>query len=72
MMAQRGYSSGSSPGKKSRFLVNYECHQFLSRSHCGRHGGTLPSHVAEGEESAEGRQIREREGHPEAAAAALL
>lgn len=28
--------------KKSRFLVNYECHQFLSWSHCVRHSGTLP------------------------------
>jgi len=46
MMAHRGYSSGSFPGKKSRFLVNYECHQFLSWSHCGRHGGTLPSSVS--------------------------
>jgi len=28
--------------KKSRFFVNYECHQFLSRSHCDRHDGKLP------------------------------
>lgn len=72
--------------KKSRFLVNYECHQFLSWSHCGRYSGMLPSLPpsifpfgversaiqAHGKESKKGRETREREGHRGGGPAALL